>query len=73
MVVGGTVSKKAVVRNRLKRQVRDVLRRAVKTGALRGGVDLVALVRPIFTKVPDDERVLFVEQALLRLHIARAA
>lgn len=71
VVVGGTVSKKAVVRNRLKRQVRDVLRRAVVNGAIAAPQDMVVMVRPSFAALPDSKRVLFVEQLLLRLHLAK--
>lgn len=72
VVVGSTVSKKAVMRNRIKRQVRDVMRRAIKTGAISRGVDLVAVVRPVCVAIPDRGRVLFIEQTLMRLKIARA-
>ncbi len=71
VVVGSSVSKKAVVRNRLKRQIRDVIRRAILVGALAGAVDVVIIVRPPFVAVPDKERVAFVEKLLFNLRLVQ--
>lgn len=44
VVVGTKVSKSAVIRNRLRRQIREVLR--LNLGAIKTGFDFVFIVRP---------------------------
>ena len=46
VVVGKKVSKKATVRNKLKRQAREVLKAAVKEEKIRPGQFIVCLVQP---------------------------
>lgn len=53
VVVGTKVSKKAVVRNRLRRQIRAMLRQELKH--FRPGYDLMILVRPASVNKTRDE------------------
>lgn len=46
-IVSKKVSKKAVVRNRLKRRLRESVRWADKTGRLVGGWDVVVMPKPV--------------------------
>lgn len=55
-VVASGVSKSAVVRNRLKRQCRDVLRVAIQAGFITQPLDIVVVIRSAAVQVPDDER-----------------
>ncbi len=56
VIVAGGVSKLAVVRNRVKRQARDVLRVAVERGAMNGALDVVVMIRAAAVRVEDDRR-----------------
>lgn len=46
VVVGKKVSKKATVRNKLKRQTREVFKEAIKEGKIKPGQFIVCLVQP---------------------------
>ena len=69
VVVASGVSKKAVVRNRLKRQVRDVLRTAIQKGTISYTIDIVVMIRAPFIKVPDDARPTYVIDYLKHIHL----
>ena len=56
VIVAAGVSKRAVIRNRLKRQVREVLRLAIKEGKITYTIDMVVVIRAPFAKVADDAR-----------------
>jgi ribonuclease P protein component len=71
VVVAGGVSKKAVVRNRLKRQVRAVLRAAIQSGKISYTVDIVVMVRAPFVKVADELRTQLVENFLINIGLMR--
>ena len=45
-LVGLKVSKKSVVRNKIKRRLRDIFRLLIKGEKLKGGFDVIVLVRP---------------------------
>lgn len=49
VVVGKKVSKKATIRNKLKRQTREVLKAALKEQQIRPGYFIVCLVQPTAT------------------------
>lgn len=49
VVVGKKVSKKATVRNKLKRQTREVMKSAMKESLIRPGTFIVCLVQPTAT------------------------
>lgn len=55
VIVASGVSKNAVVRNRVKRQARDVLRRAVEDGRVRA-IDVVVMIRGAAVRVNDAAR-----------------
>lgn len=65
VVAGVVVSKKATVRNRLKRQLRHLLSAEIKS--LNKGVDIMLTIRPPFLKQTRAER-----EALLKEIIWRA-
>jgi len=46
LVVGTAISKKATVRNRLRRRLREVLRLKIKAGQIKPGFDVVINVKP---------------------------
>lgn len=46
VIVGKKVSKKAVVRNRVKRQYREILKQAVTSQKIRPGAFCICLVKP---------------------------
>jgi|SRR3989338_2002581 len=54
VVIGKTVSKRATVRNRLKRQLRHLLRSELAD--IHRGVDIMLFVRPSFAKAPQLEQ-----------------
>lgn len=56
VVVASGVSKSSVVRNRIKRQARDVLRLAIQGGAITQPLDVILVIRPPATKIPDETR-----------------
>lgn len=45
-LVGLKISKKAVVRNKIRRRLREIFRLLIKDGKLKKGFDIVVLVRP---------------------------
>ncbi|MCX6780872.1 MAG: ribonuclease P protein component [Candidatus Magasanikbacteria bacterium] len=56
VIVASGVSKRAVVRNRLKRQARDVLRLAVEHGAITQPLDIIVMIRAGAAKIEDEVR-----------------
>ncbi|OGL85943.1 ribonuclease P protein component [Candidatus Uhrbacteria bacterium RIFCSPLOWO2_02_FULL_48_12] len=67
VVAGVAVSKKATVRNRLKRQVRHLLASEIKL--LNRGVDIMLTIRPPLLKLTKDERLAAVKEALRRARL----
>ncbi len=67
VIVASGVSKKAVVRNRLKRQVRESLRLLIKEGKIGYTIDMVVVVRPGFIKVEDSTRQQFFSDFLKKI------
>lgn len=59
VVVASGVSKSAVVRNRIKRQARDVLRLAIQDGVITQPLDVILVIRQPATKIPDETRRVF--------------
>ena len=56
VVVAAGVSKRAVVRNRVKRQAREVLRVAIQNKELSHAIDIVLMIRQPAAKIIDGER-----------------
>lgn len=71
VVVASGVSKLAVVRNRLKRQCRDVLRVALQNGDIVGTFDIVVMIRSGAVRIPDGERRAFFKEMFERARILR--
>jgi len=69
VVVGTKVSKRAVVRNRLKRRIRDQLRLLIKVRDVRGGFDAIVSTRPGADKLSAAILKAQVEAALIRAHL----
>lgn len=69
VVVASGVSKKAIVRNRLKRQMRDVLRIAIQQKQFNYTIDIVIMIRPPATRIPDGERREFYRNFLQRARL----
>lgn len=53
IVVSASVHKSAVRRNIIKRQLRDILRLAIKENRVED-IDLVIMIRPLFLQVPKE-------------------
>lgn len=49
-LVGLKISKKAVVRNKVRRRLREVFRLLIKNDNLKKGFDIIVLVRPAIVK-----------------------
>ena len=64
VVAGLAVSKKAVIRNRAKRQLRHLLAAEIKY--LTRGVDIMLTIRPPFLKQTKGERLAALQEALRR-------
>ncbi|KKU48691.1 ribonuclease P protein component [Candidatus Uhrbacteria bacterium RIFCSPLOWO2_12_FULL_46_10] len=64
VVVGTVVSKKAVIRNRLKRQMRHLLAAEIKS--LNYGVDIMLTIRPPLLSKTKKERLVILKEALRR-------
>lgn len=69
VIVAAKVSKKAVVRNRLKRQVREVLRAAIQSGKILYTIDIVVMVRAPFAQIPDDARQEYMKKYLQHIQL----
>ncbi len=69
VIVASGVSKQAVVRNRVKRQARDVLRVAVTEGALYQPLDVIVMIRSAIVKVEDGVRREFFKKFFERVGI----
>ncbi|MBF8280690.1 MAG: ribonuclease P protein component [Candidatus Magasanikbacteria bacterium] len=69
VVVGTKVSKRAVVRNRLKRRIREQLRLLIKDKVVRGGFDAIVSVRPGADKLRAAILEAQVEAALIRARL----
>lgn len=69
VIVASGVSKEAVVRNRVKRQARDVLRVAVKEGVLTQPLDIIVMIRSAIVKVDDGVRRDFFKKFFERIGI----
>ena len=67
VVVGSAVSKRATVRNRIKRQLRHQL--AVELKSLRRGVDLMLIVRTPLLKQTSAERLATLRTVLRRARL----
>lgn len=67
VVVGAVVSKKATVRNRLKRQLRHWLAAEIKS--LNRGVNIMLTIRPPYLKLTNKERQVILKEALRRAHL----
>lgn len=70
VIVASGVSKSAVVRNRIKRQTRDVLRRAVADGRVRA-IDVVVMIRGAAVRIEDAARPDFFRKLLERAGVIR--
>lgn len=68
-VVAGGVSKKAVVRNRIKRQAREVVRRAIEEKKLTHSIDIILMLRPAVAKIADNARREFLNEFFERIGI----
>lgn len=68
-VVAGGVSKKAVVRNRIKRQAREVVRRAIEQKKLNHSIDIILMLRPAVAKIADNARREFFNEFFERIGI----
>jgi len=71
IIISAKVSKKAIERNKLKRQVREVIRRLDKK--LISGVDLAVVVLPAalgrsFKSIGDELKMIFTKLKLLKNH-----
>lgn len=69
--VGLRISKKAVDRNRLKRQIREIVRPMLVSGALRGGFYIMIVPQPRvieknFAEISDEIKLLFSRAKLLQ-------
>jgi len=69
VVVASGVSKRAIVRNRLKRQAREVLRAAIFDGRLNRALDVVVMIRAASATITDEQRVGFYKKLFERCHI----
>lgn len=69
VIVASGVSKNAVVRNRVKRQCRDVLRVAITNGEIRQPLDIIVMIRSAIVKVPDETRRDFFKKFFERIGI----
>ena len=61
-LVGLKVSKKSVIRNRVKRKLREIFRSLIGNKKLKGGCDIIVLVRPEIIEKKYGE----IEEALLK-------
>lgn len=68
VVVGTVVSKSAVIRNRLKRQLRHILRAELPKTAI--GVDLMISTKAAALKLEKDQKIALVRSLLKRARIA---
>ncbi len=62
-LVGLKVSKKAVIRNKVKRRLREIFRLLIKDGKLKAGFDVIVLVRPEITEKKYNE----IKEAVMRV------
>lgn len=63
-LVGLKISKKAVVRNKIRRRLREIFRLLIKNDQLKKGFDIVVLVRPEIVDKNYDEIKLSLEGVL---------
>jgi ribonuclease P protein component len=68
-VVASGVSKRAVVRNRIKRQAREVVRLAIEQKLLTHSIDIIIMLRPAAAKIADDVRREFFREFFERIGI----
>ena len=71
VIVANGVSKNAVARNRLKRQMRDVLRVAIQSGSITYTIDIIVVVRALAMRVSDGDRREFFRNFLQRAQLIR--
>lgn len=67
LMVGLKVSKKAVIRNKIKRQLRSIISQELPL--LRTGVDVVIIVFPLILNKKIDEMRMLVRQGFSRLNL----
>lgn len=71
VIVASGVAKTAVLRNRLKRQCRDVLRVAIQQGVISHPFDIAVIIRSPATRIPDRERRAFFRSFFERARLIR--